>query len=215
MNVPRLHLVTDDGVLRDPGFAARAAAVLQTCGADVALHLRGHATPAGVLYRTAEAVRDLVRSGARVLANDRVDVARAAGLDGVQLGRRSIPIRSAREILGTGRMIGYSAHGVAEAARATAADFVVLGAVYPTASHPGRAAVGLDALRAAVAAGVGRVVAIGGVTPGRVAPVMEAGAHGVAVLSGVWSAGDPLAAALEFCEAIRAYAPEARQGRGG
>ncbi|HEX7118061.1 MAG TPA: thiamine phosphate synthase [Longimicrobiales bacterium] len=205
MMLPRLHLVTADEVLLATDFADRAGRVLAACGAAVALHLRGHGLSGRELYVLAERLRGVAgRVGAALLVNDRIDVALAAGADGVQLGRRSLPVPDARRLLGSAARIGFSAHSVAEAAGAErdGADFVVLGAVYPTASHPGEPGCGVGRVREAVEAVGVPVLAIGGITPERVGAVRAAGAYGVAVLGGVWRAADPAAAARAYLEAL-------------
>lgn len=205
--LPRLHLITDDAVLASPGFLDGARWVLREQGAGVALHLRGHGTSAGILYELARAlVAEARETGGWVLVNDRVDVALAVGAAGVQLGRRSIPVRAARDVLGAGARIGYSAHDPDEAAaaRRDGADFIVLGAIWETASHPGERPAGLELLRAATARAAAPIIAIGGVTPERVAEAVATGAYGVAVLGGVWRAADPAAAAAAYREALQA-----------
>ncbi|HEX7089626.1 MAG TPA: thiamine phosphate synthase [Longimicrobiales bacterium] len=204
----RLHLVTNDAVLRAADFGVRAQAVLAAHGPAIALHVRGHGLAAAELFAIVE---DLAfagdAAGAEILVNDRVDVALAAGTDGVQLGRRSLPVAAARDLLGADAWIGYSAHEAGEAAQAAAdgADFILIGTVYETASHPGRAPAGTALVRATVAAvapaGV-PVLAIGGVTPERVHELIEAGAYGVAALGGVWHTADPVAAAARYLAAL-------------
>jgi thiamine-phosphate pyrophosphorylase len=198
-----LHVVTDDEVLARPRFAAMAGSVLAAGGPAVTLHLRGHATSAGRLFGAAIGLGAAARdAGARLLVNDRVDIALAAGADGVQLGWRSLPVERVRGLIGP-RLIGYSAHEAGEAAAAAAAgaDFVLIGAIYETPSHPGRAA-GAALVQAAAAAASVPLVAIGGVTPARVPELVSAGAAGVAVRSGVWDAADPSAAAVAFVRAL-------------
>jgi thiamine-phosphate diphosphorylase len=204
-NLPRLHLVTDDGVLEAPDFVAWAGRILAAYGPAVALHLRGHGRRGGELHHLAEALAPVSEeSGALLLINDRVDVALAVGAAGVQLGARSIPVGVARRLLGDDAWIGYSAHGAAEAAGAVAdgADYVVFGTVFPSASHPGGATSGVEGLRGAVEAAGAPVVAIGGITPERVASVLATGAHGVAVLGGVWRAERPVDAVARYLVAI-------------
>jgi thiamine-phosphate pyrophosphorylase len=206
VSLPRLHLVTDDGVLRRPGFGVLAGGLLADLGPAMALHLRGHRTAGGDMYRLAEPLaRQAADAGALLLVNDRVDVALAVGC-GAQVGRRSIPPARARKVLGPGAVIGYSAHGEAEALEAVAdgADFLLLGTIWPSPSHPGGEAAGTGLVRAVAATTAAAVVAIGGVTPARVEEALEAGAHGVAVLSGVWDAPDPVAAAMAYLEATGA-----------
>lgn len=187
--VPRLHLVTDDAVLADPGFAGRARDALAAGKSDVALHLRGPGTPSRRLHELAVALREpAATAGSLLLVNDRVDLALAAHLDGVHLPGGGLPAEAARSLLGPGACIGVSVHGTREAVPAAdgGADFLVVGTVFATSSHPGREPAGPEILRE-VAAGVDvPLVAIGGVTPERVADVVDAGAYGVAVLSGVW-----------------------------
>ena len=210
MTVPRLHAVTDDARLADPRFVQVAAAVLAAGGAALALHLRGRHTSAASLHALAAALAPAARAaGAKLLVNDRVDVALTAGADGVQLPEDALDVADARTILGDSALIGVSRHAHSIATRGTAgADFVVWGAVFETASHGGEPAAGMDGLRAAVAASALPVVAIGGVGPERVGAVLAAGAHGVAVLSGIWtpSAGGPADAVRAYCDALEAAA---------
>lgn len=216
MTAPRLHLVTDDRVLGAADFVPRARAAVAAGGDAVALHLRGHGTPAAGLHRLALALAPAVRdAGAWLLVNDRVDVALAvarspgAPRTGAQLGARSLPVVEARRLLGDGAPIGYSAHDAGEGAGAAVAGatFVVFGSVYPTASHPDRAPAGIEALARAARETGAPVIAIGGVTPGRVGEVVAAGAHGVAVLGGVWGAADPAASVRRYLEALAAASP--------
>lgn len=205
MRLPALHLVTDDGVLAAPRFAETARTLLEAGGPAVALHVRGHGTPVRVLHGLTEALAPAAReSGALLLVNDRVDVALAAGADGVQLGRRSIPLRDGRALLGAEAVLGYSAHAGEEARSAVeaGADFVVLGSVFETPSHPGAPGAGLGLLGEPVGA---PRIAIGGIGPERVAEVLTAGAQGVAVLSGVWRTADPARAVARYLAALEEH----------
>ena len=207
MKFPRVHVVTNDVVLARSDFGAAAAALMAAGGPRLALHIRGHVTPARVLYQhTAGLRRASEASGAALLVNDRIDVALAATAHGVQLGRRSVPVRIARSLL-AGRTIGYSAHSAVEAGDAFAqgADFVLLGSVYASPTHTGSPGSGTGLIRSAVAATTGPVVAIGGITPQRMAEVARAGAAGVAVLSGVWAAEQPRIALEAFLAAADVF----------
>jgi thiamine-phosphate pyrophosphorylase len=200
VTLPRLHVVTNDAVVARDSFADEAAALLSALGQDVALHLRAHATPGGHLFRVAEALAGVAdAAGATLLVNDRVDVALAAGC-GAQVGRRSLSVAAVRRLLGSTALVGYSAHerDEARAAARDGANFVLLGTIWPSASHPGEPARGLDLVRDTVAAASGPVVVIGGVTADRAREAAEAGAHGVAVVTGVWDAGDPVEAARRY-----------------
>lgn len=205
MNVRPLHLVTDDRVVGAADFGETAQRVLAAHGEGIALHLRAHGLETRELFHLAlELAFASAPAGARLLVNDRVDIALAAGADGVQLGRRSLPVDAARELLGADAWIGYSAHaaGEAESAAERGADFVLVGTIYASASHPERTPGGLGRLERTARRVDVPVIAIGGVTPSRVSEAVMAGARGVAVLSGVWDADDPVAAAGRYLEEL-------------
>ncbi|CAN5642001.1 hypothetical protein BH23GEM10_BH23GEM10_03800 [soil metagenome] len=207
---PRLHLVTDDAVLMAPDFSDVADNVLARGGRDVALHVRGPGMTGRRLFEIAERCAALCQaSGAWLIVNDRIDIVLAVGAAGVQLGDRSLGVRDARALLGPRAVIGRSVHDSDDAQRAFSdgADFVLRGTIHQSASHPGRAPAGLAALRECVRVSTGPVIAIGGITAGGVAAVAAAGAHGVAVLGGVWHAGDPAAAADAYVAAVHGAWP--------
>ena len=127
-----------------------------------------------------------------LIVNDRLDIARACAADGVQLGSHSFSPVEARPLLDSRVAIGRSVHALDEAVRARdeGADFVLAGTVFESGTHPGLPGRGTAWLGEIVSAGC-PVVAIGGIQPGHVAAVLDAGALAVAVVSGVWSAADP------------------------
>jgi thiamine-phosphate pyrophosphorylase len=147
------------------------------------------------LFDLAAELRKSTREyGAKLLINDRIDVAMAVGADGVHLGKTSLPVVIARRIWGDGLVIGYSAHSLEEAQKAErdGADFVTFGPIYATAS---KAAYG-DPLGLVLLAETARsltipVFALGGVKKSSVTEVMSAGARGVALISAIISAQDP------------------------
>jgi len=194
--LPRLHAVTDAAVLAAEDFGVRAAAIA-AAGPAVALHARDRSASGAALTRTAERLLSLARPPeAAVFVNGRPDVAAAVQAHGIQLAAGDLSPGDARRVFPTG-WIGRSVHAADEAARAVdeGADFLLVGNIYQTASHPGRPAAGLALVSAAAA--LGRpVIAIGGIDPGRVREVRAAGAYGVAAISALWRAGDPAAAAL-------------------
>jgi thiamine-phosphate diphosphorylase len=194
--LPRLHAVTDAAVLAADDFGVRAAAIA-AAGPAVALHARDRSAGGAALTRAAERLLALARPPeAAVFVNGRPDVAAAVQAHGVQLGSADLGPRDARRVFPAG-WIGRSVHAADDAARAVeeGADFLLVGNIYQTASHPGRPAAGLALVRAAVA--LGRpVIAIGGIDAGRVREVHAAGAYGVAAISALWRAADPAAAAL-------------------
>lgn len=203
--VPLVHAVTDDRVLGLPDFLGRARAV--GIGPEVAIHLRGR-LDGGPLLALTDQVRALIAaSGTRLLVHDRLDVALLAGADGLHLPAAGLPVEAARRELGPGPLLGRSVHSPEEAAAAFAggADYVFLGPIWETASHPARRPLGVTALTAATAgaAAAGPVVAIGGVTAERAAAARAAGAGGVAAITALWDAGDPAAAAHALLLSLR------------
>jgi thiamine-phosphate diphosphorylase len=203
--VPPLHIIADDAAQRDPAFRTLAAELLAVGGARMALHLRGHQLHGRELFDNAVALDHLAEdSGAWLIINDRVDVALAAGVRRVMLGVRSLPVASVRSLMGDDAVVGYSAHSASEATSAVGAgaNFIMLGTIFETASHPGRAGAGTALVGQVFARVREPVIAIGGITPGRVAEVLAVGAAGIAVLSGVLKAANPVAAANEYLAAL-------------
>ncbi|HYJ78234.1 MAG TPA: thiamine phosphate synthase [Longimicrobiaceae bacterium] len=140
-----------------------------------------------------------------VLVNKRADVALAAGADGVQLGGRSLDPADARRLLGAGKWVGASVHSAAEAraAAAAGAGFLLAGPVFATPSHPGSEGGGAALIEELVRCGR-PVVAIGGVTPARLAALRSAGAAGIAAIRGIWEPRSTGAAVRRYLEAWQA-----------
>jgi len=194
--LPRLHAVTAADVIAAPDFGVRAAAIA-AAGPAVALHARDRTAGGAELARVAARLLALARPPeAAVFVNGRPDVAAAVGAQGVQLAAGDLSPADARLVLGPG-WVGRSVHAVGEAETAVAegADFLLVGSVYETPTHPGRAAVGLGLVRAAATLGP-PVIAIGGIDPARAREVCDAGAYGVAAIGALWRAADPAAATL-------------------
>ncbi len=169
-------------------------------GSQLAFHARGRQLTGREHYDLA--VRLSNRQTVRLFVNDRLDVALAVPCAGVQLGHGSLPVDAARA-LNPLWWIGRSVHDLAEteAARTEGPDYLVVGPVFDTASHPGRAALGLKGLQAiAAAAGELPVIAIGGITVERVPEVRSSGAYGVAAIRALWDDADPAAAARRMRE---------------
>lgn len=191
----RLYFVTDRHQTAGRPLVEVVHAALD--GGVRAVQLREKDLLGGPLYRLAEQLRQLTyRYQARLLINDRIDVAVAVEADGVHLGQSSFPVATARRLLGAGKLIGVSTHTQTEIAAAHGADFVVFGPVYFT---PSKAAYGepqgLERLRQAVHASALPVLAIGGIKREHVPAVLATGAYGIAVISAISSAPDPAAAA--------------------
>jgi thiamine-phosphate pyrophosphorylase len=154
----------------------------------VLLQIREKSLPARVLYELATRAAEITRgSKTRLLVNDRADIARAAGADGVHLTSQSLPAGVVRRTFGSEFLIGVSTHSLdeARAARDGGADFVVFGPVFETESKRGFGAPqGLDKLRQVADELRGfPVLAIGGISLENAGACFDAGASGVAAIS--------------------------------
>ena len=127
-------------------------------------------------------VRAVRGTRARIVVNDRLDVAVACGAHGLHLKSHSYPAARARAIAPAGFLIGRSVHRADEAIRAEGADYVIFGAVFPTSSKPGQTPTGLAALEETIRATTRPVLAVGGVTVETVGAVARTGAAGVAAI---------------------------------
>ena len=198
----RVYLITDRRMSSGGDLPGAVTKALE--GGVRAVQLREKDLPARDLFLLATELRKRTAEyGARLFINDRADVARAVGADGVHLGVRSIPPREARRLLGPKAVIGCSTHNALELrqAREEGADFVTFGPVYPTPSKdPFGPPLGVPALAEACRTAGIPVFALGGVGPGNLEEVAGAGCFGVALISGIISAADPRAAAALLTE---------------
>lgn len=195
-----LYLITDRNQTAGRPLLEAVEAALS--GGVRAVQLREKDLPTAELYDLAWEMRALTsRYDARLLINERIDIALAVEADGVQLGINSLPVTAARRIA-PDLLIGYSSHGVGEAVAAIAkgADFVTFGPIFHT---PSKAAygepVGVGELGRVCRQAVGDLVfALGGVKQANLRQVTEAGCYRVALISDILAAPDPAAAAEAF-----------------
>jgi thiamine-phosphate pyrophosphorylase len=147
------------------------------------IQIRERNLDAAALHAFVAAVVARAPASTRVVVNDRADVAVAAGASGVHL-RADGPATARARLTGpAGWVVGRSVHTVEECAAAGDADYLIFGTVFPSASKPLDSPVaGLDALRAACAVSAAPVLAIGGITPERMAACRDAGAAGIAAI---------------------------------
>jgi thiamine-phosphate pyrophosphorylase len=200
-----LYLILDPAVA---GSRSLADIVSTALDAGVRLfQLRVKTLETGRLYEMAAVLCPLVqKGGGAFIVNDRVDVAKAVGADGVHLGQEDLPLADARAILGAGRLIGISTHNPAQAVEAEAggADYIGYGPIFPTATKENPdPVVGVDGLRQVRARIRIPIVAIGGITAKNAGDVRAAGADGIAVVSAVLASPDPAAALAELMKAIQ------------
>ncbi len=142
------------------------------------------------------------RHGALLAVNDRADVAFAAGADVLHVGQDDLPSAIARQIVGSGPVIGLSTHSEQQADAAAAdpaADYFCAGPVWPTPTKPGRPAPGLDLIRYASSLATSRPgFAIGGIDEAHLGEVVDAGASRIVVVRAITEAADPAAAAARL-----------------
>lgn len=210
MQIPdfRLYLITDRHQTGGRPLAEVVRRALE--GGVRAVQLREKDLSGAALYRLARELRRLTSDfEARLIINDRPDIALAAGADGVHIGASSLPVAAVRRLLGEGKTIGYSAHGIDEAlsAQAEGADFVTFGPLYHT---PSKASYGepCGVRKLADAAFALRipVIALGGISLATVAEALSAGVRGIAVISAILAAADPRVAAASLLKKIEEHA---------
>lgn len=196
-DLPPVYLITDrKQVFRERGLPATLESLLKA-GVRM-IQLREKDLTAAELYPLAKSIRELTLDyQALLLINDRIDLAQAIQADGVHLGGHSLPVRSARKILGSKAIIGVSTHRETEihAAHAQGADFVTFGPVFYTASKAAYGSpAGLQGLHEACARKPLPIYALGGITAKNISSVRQAGADGAAMISALIAAADPAAA---------------------
>ena len=169
------------------------------------MQLREKDLPGGELLELAWSLLEAIGGRAKLIVNERADVALAVGARGVQLGEDALPVSAARKTVGSGALIGRSVHSTLAASQAEAdgADFLVVGAMFASHSHPGEEPAGPDLMRRVSRTCRLPLIGIGGITPENAPQLIEAGASGVAVITNILAASDPEAAAAELKEAIR------------
>jgi thiamine-phosphate pyrophosphorylase len=197
----RLMLVTDRTLVPVERLPDAVDAAIR--GGVDAVQLREKDLPIDALAAIGRRLKEATRGRAALIVNGPVEVARACDADGVHLPEAApMPDDDDRP----GLLVGRSVHSLpaARSAEAEGCDYIVAGTVYPSRSHPGGAAAGLDLIST-----LGRtlrlpVIAIGGITVANAGDALRAGAHGVAVISAILGAPDPCAGARALRAAIEA-----------
>ncbi|MEN8144321.1 MAG: thiamine phosphate synthase [Gemmatimonadota bacterium] len=213
MTFPVLHLITGDHDVRRSGILDMVRELCAGCGSAVAVHLRIRKSGAAEFLDLARRVREMAdESGSWCVVNGRVDVALCARAHAVQLGQGALPVPVARGLLPSSAWIGASVHdpALAELRVREGCDYLVLGTMYPTSTHPLGPIGGLPLLRRCVdLISEVPIVAIGGIDGTRVAEVMHAGASGIAVNRAVWGGADPVREAGKLVSLLK----DARTGQ--
>jgi len=199
----RLCVITDRSLSRGRGFEEVVSAAIR--GGARMIQFRDKEMADGDFYHLAVRLRALThQAGVLLTIDDRVDVALAVAADGVHLGEQDLPWPAARKLIGPGMILGASARtadGV-RLAQQGGADYLGLGAMFPTGSKDHAIHVGPERLRQLRPSVRIPILAIGGITADDVEAVIRAGADGVAVIGAVAGADDIAAAAESILNRI-------------
>lgn len=191
----RLYLICGEGDSPEVVIKKTAAAIE---GGVTAVQLRVKSWTGRECYDTALALKEICSAhGALLLINDRLDIALAAGTDGVHLGQKDLPIGAARRLAGTDFIIGGTARTpeLAREAQQLGADYVGCGAAFETATKGDAVVIGPDGIKKVLSAIDIPSVAIGGIELGNVKYLAGCGASGISLSGAIMRADDPKEAA--------------------
>jgi thiamine-phosphate diphosphorylase len=216
--LPITALVTDRSVSGDVNSMIHAVDAAVAGGVGL-VQLRERDLSVHDLLEVAQHLRAITRGRALLFVSvddvAHLEVAVSSEADGVQLAEGPVSVKEARRLLrGKPLLVGRSVHSIRGAleAAASGADLLVLGSVFPSLTHPDRPAIGTGLVGTVSAQVQIPVVGIGGITAANTAPVIGAGASGVAVIREVLAAPDPLQAAQRLHQAAaEAYASQKTQ----
>ncbi|QWR76445.1 thiamine phosphate synthase [Candidatus Magnetomonas plexicatena] len=199
-----LCLIMDRGDRIKPAFDSAVSAI----GSGVTwIQLRDKTSDRLQIFKTGRILRALTSANnVKLIINDYPDIALAVDADGVHIGQDDMSLKYVRKIFTKKRhkVIGVSTHSVEEAVRAEeeGADYIGFGPIFRTTTKDAGAPKGVEALSEVLSRVSIPVVAIGGIALENVKHVLEAGAHAVAVASGIMESDDIGTAAAEFVDAI-------------
>jgi len=205
--LPRLYPIIDAALLPGSGDqAARVAAFARELvkGGATLIQYRNKPGSGRQMLADARELRRVLGPEIRLIMNDRADLCLAAGFDGVHVGQEDLSPESARLIVGDQLWVGVSTHSVEQVLQAdrTSADYIAIGPVFVTTTkEKPDPVVGLEGVRAARAATLKPLVAIGGITRINCASVIQAGADSVAVISDL--VHDPAKSVAAFLRVLR------------
>jgi thiamine-phosphate pyrophosphorylase len=203
-SIPRFYAILDAAQIGDRS-AATICGLLLAAGVRL-IQYRDKSASSRELYETCYRLDEQVHCAAGIfIVNDRADIARAVGADGVHLGQEDLPVELARRVLEPGKWVGYSTHRLDQVREAdrSSADYIAFGPIFPTQSKAKPdPVVGLDGLWQARQGTSKPLVAIGGITLENARQVIEAGADSVAVIADLLKAPDVGQRAKQFLHAL-------------
>lgn len=202
--IGRLHVLTDT-VLQSRFSHVELTRLAIAGGADTIQFRQKEGSTREMIEVSRQLKQLCAEAGVTFIINDRIDVAIAADADGVHLGQNDFPIPLARKLLGESRIIGGSAVSLEEAQKCITegADYIGLGPVYPTASKADAGPVtGITLLKQIVEAIPLPIIAIGGISAENTLELLQAGVHGIAVISAVCCQENPEQATRALYKAL-------------
>ncbi|NIR48655.1 thiamine phosphate synthase [candidate division KSB1 bacterium] len=197
-----LYAILDKDFIKDRSIQYLAEEVIRG-GAGI-IQLRNKSSHINEFYQDGAAIKEVTAHfGVPLIVNDRLDIALAVDADGVHLGQDDLPHNVARHLIGENKILGISVHNLDEFKRSIDAepDYLGVGAIYPTNTKD-EPQMGMEMVEELRAETELPLVAIGGLTPENLAPVIRAGADGVAVISALLNAEDVRSRAHEFVQSI-------------
>jgi thiamine-phosphate pyrophosphorylase len=199
-----LYVIVDSVSLQGRSHVEVAGQAIE--GGAMVIQLRDKEHGKRELLSIAQALRDLcTRNGVLFIVNDHIDIAIAVDADGVHIGREDLPVGVVRRLLPIDKILGCSAHTVDEAiaAQSEGADYIAVGAVFPSPTKPDAESVGTVRVKKIKEMVSIPVVAIGGVNEKNAGEVFAAGADAVAVISAISNDADVAAASRRIAGAIQ------------
>jgi thiamine-phosphate diphosphorylase len=204
-NISGLYVICDPAFSKGRDILVVASEAIR--GGARAIQLRDKGRTLRELYTVALELAGLAsEKGALFIVNDSVELAMAAGADGVHLGQDDMPVKAARKAAGAGMIIGISTHSLEEAlaAQEEGADYIGYGPMFKTSTKDVGTPKGIEGLKAIRGRVKIPIVAIGGVNADNAAEIVAAGADAVAVISAVAEADDIYMAAAGIAEHFKA-----------
>lgn len=199
-----LYLVTDTELFpRENLLSTVEKAIL---GGVTVVQLREKNISSRLFYEEACALLKITKKyGVPLIINDRVDIMLASGADGIHVGQSDLPASVIRKIIGKDKILGLSAGTACEAKKAEAdgADYIGVGAVFPTATKTDAVNTGIDILTESVKNVKIPTIAIGGINERSLEKLYGCGADGVAVVSAIMGSDDPKAASERLLKMVR------------
>ncbi len=193
----RIYVIIDEAWIGERDLKKLTEDVLS--GGATLVQYRCKSGSSRYFYEQAKIIHDVCKAfGVPLIINDRADISLALNTEGVHLGQEDLPADQVRNFLGREKIIGLSVTKPEDLSSVAAADYLGVGAVFPTKTKPDAGSTGLELLRLAGERTALPVVAIGGIQPGNIRRVFQSGADGAALISAVLGQENPEQAVKEL-----------------